>query len=48
MAEKRVEAVKEIDAAHTNKTKKNIMSTPQNRYSTRQCYACGNKFNVYI
>ena len=48
MAEKPFEEVAEIDATHPNKTKRNIMSTPQNRYTSRQCYACGNKFNVYI
>jgi len=45
MAEKRVEAVTEIDAVHTNKTKRNIMSNQQNRYRKIQFRVCR---NVYV
>ena len=41
MAEKRVEAVTEIDAVHTNKTKK-TMSIQQNRYRKIQFRVCRN------
>ena len=44
MAEKRVEAVTEIDAVHTNKTKK-TMSIQQNRYRKIQFRVCR---NVYV